>query len=183
MHQIRPVAPPAQPVTLRSDLGQVWRYPSLAAFIEAVGLSWISAYVGANHVYTRGLPNGELYTRTYPYILRGAFGEILTIEDCRRLAQPARTPWWTWARPAYLTWNGVGPVPYVHRGRKGHYFRRVATHGEHRAAAAVLKVEGEPTIRAARNGHNLPSAWDDRPISARRDRSWKRFRRTRWKEA
>jgi hypothetical protein len=179
MHQILPVAPPAQPVTLRSDLGQVWRYASLRAVIDALGVDWLSAYVGAHHIHTRPLSDGEQHT--YPYILRGSFGEIITAEDCRRLADPDRVPWWARARPALLSWNGAGPVPYVHRRRHGHCFRRVATLGEHRAAAAVLRDEGEPVFRGARNGHNLPTAYDDRHISSHRIRNWKAFRRTRWK--
>lgn len=181
MHQVRPVAPPAQPVALLSEIGQVWRYASLRALIDALGLQWIGAYVGPNHVQTRVLAGAERLTTTFPYIIRGSFGEVLTFEDCRAVANLDVEPWWVRSRPALLSWNGFGPVPYVHRARGGHFFRRIATHGEHRACAAVLPEEGEPAFRGKRRGHNLPTAYDDRPISAYRNRSWKSFRRTRWK--
>jgi hypothetical protein len=181
MHTTKPVREPEHPVTLISDTGQSWKHASLRAFINALGLAWIRANVGANFRESR-LAAGELLTHTHPYILRSDFGDILTAEECHETLVSAKPLAWLYRwRPALLTWNGSGAVPYVHRRRHGRYHRRIGTTGEHRAAANVLSEEGEPKFRAARNRHNLPSAWDDCPISGRRDRSWKRFRTTRWK--
>jgi hypothetical protein len=153
----------------------------LRALIAALGLPWIHQYVGANFKMAHRLSAGETAVQTFPFILRSDFGEVLTALDCRSAPSGYSPSWFYRWRPAVRTWNGEGPVPYVHRQRGGHYHRHIATAAEHRCAANVLLDEGEPVFRAARNRHNLPSAYDDCPISGRRDRSWKRFRTTRWK--
>jgi len=180
MHTTTPVRPPEHPITLISDTGQHRKYPSPVALINALGLPWLLANVGS-HFREVCWEAGELISLCRPYILRTDFGEILTVQECREALHLAPLPWPYHWRPALRSWNGCGPVPYVHRRRYGRYHRRIATRGEHRAAANVLPEEGEPPFRGARNPRNLPSAWDDRPISGRADRSWKRFRTTRWK--
>jgi hypothetical protein len=64
------------------------------------------------------------------------------------------------------------------------YYRAPRTTAERRANEALAADECEYGIlpRAARTGHNLPSAWDDiRRSDLDNRRSWKRYRRTRWK--
>ena len=56
------------------------------------------------------------------------------------------------------------------------YFRHPKTTNERRAS---FEAADGVKIRAKRRGRNLPNDWDDKP--ARRQRSWKRHRRTRWK--
>jgi hypothetical protein len=69
------------------------------------------------------------------------------------------------------TWNGNGPVPYIHKRRGGrHHYRRMATQSDRRLNQ-VIRDEGEPAIRASRNAFNLPNAWDD--FKLYRERNWK----------
>lgn len=175
--------PRRAPVRLLSACGQVWTYPSLLAFVKAHGLDWIARSIGPHFRVSECLSGTyERIERHHPFVLRSAVDEILSLEDCRRAsweAEPRRPRWL--ARDEF--WNGVGPVPGTGKRPAGqHYFRRIRTFGSHRAAAGVDHQQGEPAFRAARHAY-LPTAWDDPAVSARRDRSWKRHRRTRWKES
>ena len=58
------------------------------------------------------------------------------------------------------------------------YFRNMKTTSERRRAVAD---EDEGHVRAKRNARSLPSAWDDVSVKARDDRSWKKFRKTKFK--
>lgn len=71
-----------------------------------------------------------------------------------------------------LNYCGYGPVPRVRkfRGGNGHY-RKMSTTPERRLNALVLDEEGEVACRAARQGHNLPSSWDD--FGRHKERIWK----------
>jgi hypothetical protein len=179
---------PKHPVVLICDNGQSWEYPSLHALIAALGLPWIQSYVGA-HFRTVACVDtwGNVMHHVCHYILRSDFGDTLTAVDCAAINRdPEENLSWRFRRPAFRTWNGEGPVPYTGRRGRGRYYRRMGTVAEHRAAAAAasqLREGDEPPFRAARNSRNLPSAWSDLHRSAQKDRSWKRFRTTRWKEA
>jgi hypothetical protein len=113
----------------------------------------------------------------YRYVLRDDAGCALTIGDFAHLRARRRH------RGRYgfalATWNGEGSVPGIGRLRGGHYFRRMHTMAERRAAQLMDECEVAP--RAARNASNLPNSWDDHHVRSREDRSWKRFRKTRWK--
>lgn len=65
-------------------------------------------------------------------------------------------------------------------------FRNPKTTQERRATqirGSVLKVDGyNIKVRARRNSRNLVDAWDDIFVSTYGHRSWKRHRRTRWKQ-
>ena len=178
--------PPARPVRLWASDGTVYEYASLTAFVEAHGLYWVQRSLGpgfrvcgcATPCRVKSLCPSP---KCYPFVLRDHAGEVISVETCeaewRRLQGPCR---WRYGR--YRFWNGKGPVPYTGKLGGGHYHRRVRTFPEHRACEAVLTSEGEPRFRAARNRHNLPSAWDDIRITARYDRSWKRHRKTQYKQ-
>lgn len=77
------------------------------------------------------------------------------------------------------------PVPRTGKRSGGRYYRRMKTTQEIKAALSLLAddvaVEHRIRARPSRNGRNLVQAWDDVPI-LRDDRSWKRFRKTQWKE-
>ena len=60
-------------------------------------------------------------------------------------------------------------------------YRRIRTTQERKLSLGVLKEEGEPVWRQARNYHNLPSRWDDIAHLDVCNRNWKRFRKTQWK--
>lgn len=76
------------------------------------------------------------------------------------------------------------PVPRTGKRGGGRYYRRMKTTQERREALGLLAdaeaAEYGVKARPARNGSNLPHAWDDFPIQ-RDDRSWKRFRKNQWK--
>lgn len=63
------------------------------------------------------------------------------------------------------------PVPGT--GRKWRY------HGERKPKTKQERSQEVPT-RAKRNSTNLPTSWDD--IYSENQRSWKKFRKTQWKE-
>lgn len=113
----------------------------------------------------------------YAYVLRDDAGRALDMGDFWHLRERRRRRYGF----ALATWNGEGPVPGIGRPRGGRYFRRLGTTPERRAAQLMDECEVAP--RAARNSRNLPNAWDDYHVRSREDRSWKRFRKTRWKDA
>jgi hypothetical protein len=49
-----------------------------------------------------------------------------------------------------------------------------------KSVAVLDSVEGVPP-RGKRTAVNLPDAWDDKRVAARDDRSWKRFRKLKWR--
>lgn len=71
-------------------------------------------------------------------------------------------------------------------GRKrkngGHYYRSPKTLAEARMNQCVDEDEEifRCKARAARNYHNIPNAWDD-IAAGKAQRSWKKFRKTQWK--
>lgn len=74
---------------------------------------------------------------------------------------------------------------YRYRGSKrydgnGGQFRNPRTQQERREAR-VLDGEGEVRIKLRRRRLGLPTRWDAIQFAARKDRSWKRFRKTRWR--
>lgn len=114
-----------------------------------------TAYYEANDPFGKLLSMANLLAR----------GRVLVEEEGRN-------------RPRYQLWRsrfvycGVGPVPGVRKWRGGRrYIRRMKTTAERRLNALVLREEGEVTIRAARNAHNLPDSRDDFVIQ--RENGWK----------
>ncbi len=49
-----------------------------------------------------------------------------------------------------------------------------------KSVAALDEAEGVK-VRRKRTAQNLPSAWDDKMISSIGDRTWKRFRKLKWR--
>lgn len=82
---------------------------------------------------------------------------------------------------SFSCWNGRGPVPFTGRRRQGgHCFRHIRT-AQARRQAQTLGDDLPP--RAARGLRSLPTAWDDVPVSSRRDTCWKGHRKTQWRSA
>ena len=176
---------PARPVRLACADGSVTLYPSLRTFVEAHGIHWVRFSIGPAFrvcgcaTHCRSLLACP-HLQTYPWVLRDHEGEVVCVEQCEAVWREIRQPA-PWRYGRYRFWNGQGPVPYTGKHGTGHWYRRIRTFGEHRAAVGVVREAGEPAFRAARTRHNLPSAWDDQRVVARKDRSWKRFRTTQWK--
>lgn len=180
-------APVPKPVRLYSADGNVYTYASLEAFVELYGIHWIRYSIGPAFRYCACAVKCESLVacenhRCCAFVLRDHGGEVVSLDQCEKLW---RTRVRTKTRSRYdrfRYWNGVGPVPHTGNSGRGYAYRRIRTRAEHRAAQAVVSSEGEPPFRAARNLNNLPNAWDDRHVASREDRSWKRYRLTRWKE-
>jgi len=180
-------------VTLFSRSGEVWTYKSLKLALKSLGYRWIAENVGPEFMVgrrSRGcrdeawmqayMPEVDL---EYQYIMRDDFGGIVvadTFEAEREKRKKKRLSRW---QMMYHTWNGEGPVPGVHRPRGGRYYRRPATYQERKQAGLVLAEEGEVAPRPSRKANNLTDAWDDYLIAARKDRSWKRHRKTQYRES
>lgn len=65
------------------------------------------------------------------------------------------------------------------RRHRGNVLRNIKTTAERRMAKSVVKEDGEPDFRGKRR--NIPNAWDDIVSDSYRIRSWKYYRKTRWK--
>lgn len=186
MHHIPPYE---TSITLFSRDGEVTVFRSLKAAYKELGRRWISENVGAHFRVFDGIDRrlderrgiwvyGPRYVE-HKFIMRDDFGDVVTLANFDAAIQRKRYRY----RWSYLLedWNGEGPVPGVHRWRKGHYWRRPQTMMERRQAGLVLKEEGEVPPRPSRRDNYLPNAWDDLPISSRYVKSWKRHRKTQWK--
>lgn len=187
MHVIAPHEPS---VTLFSSSGGVWPYKSKAHALRALGIAWIRTHVVADYRVFNGFSysspffRGEVYScakeplyRTGNFILRDSQGAKLTAADFEPML-PRRRSWYL----RYLSdYPGYGPVPRTGRTRGGHYFRHPHTANELRQSQ-VVEPGIEPRPRPSRYLRNLVDPWDDYPRSNRKDRNWKSFRKTQWKE-
>lgn len=112
------------------------------------------------------------------------------LSGCEQIEQAVLTQYHNWVknlreerrreRHAYRYPGFRGSKP-----RGGHWLRSPRTT---RSCKQALNIERgfeqqEPKCRAKQNHTNLPNAWDDRPVSCREDRSWKRFRAQQYKKA
>ncbi|HSD39040.1 MAG TPA: hypothetical protein VLC92_16120 [Rhodocyclaceae bacterium] len=158
-------------VTLFSSDGQVYVYASMKEALSELGFSFIRRSVSAQferYCWHYAKTSGE-YCRSLRrnlYVMRNDWGEPLMAEDFVHLVQ---------VRQVYRKlWFGG-------RTAGGHHFRRPKTQNERRMNDAVVE-EGEPVPRAARRGQSIPSDRHDYAIAARKDRGWKRHRRTQWRD-
>jgi hypothetical protein len=104
-------------------------------------------------------------------------GEYIGVSDGSELLSE-----WIVNHPPLRYLRLFGQQGVSHPGRKRRYgrtLRSMRTHSTLRAAGAVLKSDGEPDFRGRQR--TLPTAWDDYKIGSIEDRSWKKYRKTRWK--
>ncbi len=79
------------------------------------------------------------------------------------------------------------PIPYTGKARwwrRGHYYRRNAYRHFFRAATAAQQDDRQYAQVGVRIRGKIVvphNPWDDWPIMSRKNRNWKRFRKTRWK--
>lgn len=186
MHHIPPYE---TSVTLFSRDGDVTVFRSLKAAYKELGRHWIAKNVGAHFRQFEGVQRrfdekrnvwfGVPVYVEHDFIMRDDFGDVVTLSTFESLIQRKRY-YYRWSY-RLENWNGEGPVPGVHRWRKGRFWRRPRTMSELRQVSLVLKEEGEVPPRPSRSVNHLPNAWDDLPISSRHDKNWKRHRKTQWK--
>jgi hypothetical protein len=177
MHIIKAYEPS---VTLFAVDGEVRVFRSKADALRQLGYRWICEHVREDFVVfsyverklvARDVWSSHPFYHRAHYVMRDDAGAKVTASDFAELRAARRLPYWL------QRWNGVGPVPYVHRPTQGHYYRRPQTLNERKLAQAL---DGEPAPRAGR-ATVVPSDWDDRCVASRRERNWKKFRRTQWK--
>ena len=181
-------------VTLFADDGRNWSFDSLEHARRELGMRFIRERVGPHFVVARvsyvpvpsmGTPIGWSASYLVPswrherfaHVMRDDTGRVLVAADFAPARK--RSNWWLRRTSMYERWNGVGPVPGVHKLRSTRWLRRLAHIGAHKQAAQCLPEEGEVPVRAARNVRNLVDPWDD--IQRHRERNWKSQRNTQWK--
>ena len=86
-------------------------------------------------------------------------------------------PWDGDTRPRGMPVEGTGQRPRYSRA----YLRRPKTQHDRRLGFPLFE-DGEPEFRGARRPRDLPTLWDDLPRRSRKDRSWKNFRATQWRQ-
>jgi hypothetical protein len=86
-------------------------------------------------------------------------------------------PWDGDTRPRGMPVEGTGQRPRYSRA----YLRRPKTQHDRRLGFPLFE-DGEPEFRGARRPRDLPTLWDDMPRRSRKDRSWKNFRATQWRQ-
>lgn len=119
------------------------------------------------------------------FVLRNEYGEILTIADFYEQDERLKNKDNYHINYRLRDWNGVGPVPGTgYKKRYGRWLRSPRTTSAIRSSLSVVKEDGEPEFRGnrRRGWSTLPTRWDDVYKDSYRDRSWKSFRKTQWKE-
>lgn len=180
-------------VTLFSREGGVWRYPSIRALVNDLGLNWVGNNVAehfrvfshaewrtaAGGPYWGGRGAGEPYlVRVYKdsrFILRDDAGKVVAYRDCW---DAVREPW----RATMAKRSEVGPVPGTGKRRQRYHRRRGPQFINAVRVAETFAEEGEVTVRVARGVNLLQSKWDsDYWYGHHMERCWKKFRKTQWK--
>ena len=178
------IPPAINAITLFNSRGPVATYASLGEALNALSYAWISANVGRDFkVFSYRVEVAGWFERIYqqsPFILRDATGTAVTADQFMAFIQNQRGPRISWFKRRFPYWDGAGPVPGTGRSRHYRYYRHPQTLNERRQSCRV-REDNEPSIRAARNAHNLPTSWDDYPRRGTDNDNWKRYRKTRWK--
>jgi len=129
---------------------------------------------------------GDGFLKRYSdFVLRNEYGENLTIIEFAELAIKQRKEWddRRYIRRSLDTWNGEGPVPGTGKFRSyGSFWRHPKTFAALRTAAEFLD-ENEVPVRAKRTAGHIPTTRDDRVRSDYRIKSWKKYRKTQYKES
>jgi len=177
------VPPPAAPVIFVGVKRQI--YPSVAALAQALNKAGWRIWRLRLAIDERRLTFFDRFGEALDP------GELLRIVEI--LAEKRYVSRYGW-RPRY----GAGlkprfridPLPYTgHKPRRGKCYRKPSTQSERRQSGRVhadlaeLEMMGVGSVRKSGFGNRyLCSLWDDLPVSAWRNRNWKEFRKTRWRD-
>lgn len=192
MHIIKPYE---TTITLFCRDGRVSQYPSIKAAGKALGVGWISRNVGEHfraYTYT-----SALYTEERIVLANGESERLVVYEkhynECNYVMRDdAGRPVGAWAfnflyrskrkfPRSFDQCEKGAPVPGSGSTRAGrHYYRRIRCLNAVRAAT-TFEEEGEVPTRVSRGEALLPDRWEGREVANRRDRSWKKFRKTQWR--
>lgn len=181
---------------IRHD-GVRWVYDSLLecaqALRESFGYSWTNV-VGVKYRQANRDENGDWHwplTLKYEFICRDEAGGVITSDDLYAAWCEVR-PLSKWIRSRYARAEfserhfRTLPVPHTRCYRGGGYsFSRRPKTLQERAQAEAHDEELREygiRVRPRRNKANLPNSWDDVGRTDWDDRSWKRHRKTQWKE-
>ncbi len=144
---------------------------------EALGEAFTADTVKFHH-YGKDEYWPEVVCKGVRYVLTDSRGRVMQASDFADLFRPYQ-PWWVYR---YRFYNGQGPVPGTRKWKAGHHmFRHPRTAQERRMALVADPDDALALPRPRRTGLHLPSAWDDLYPKARRNRSWKQFRKTQYK--
>lgn len=164
--------------------GVVGVYPNYEAFIEDANYMFVETHVVTTfkdwpirwfHLWK--------FNETYPrFIVRDKFGSVFSsteiLHDIRNKNRNA-SKWTSHFARRYDFVHRETPVPYT-GGKRGHFrswYKTPKTTQEKRWSIAHREY-----VRGKRSKSYLPDSWDDRPRSdIRIQKSWKRFRKTQWK--
>lgn len=176
--------------------GSVRVFSSLGKAKKELGLRWIAENVGEHFraylhtAYFEGLMarstaakagsvKGERVYQERRYVMRNDAGEPVTRADFQTPYSSQYSRYWA---HRYAHWNGEGPVPGVHKHNAGrHYYRRPANIRARKLSLCLDPDDVAP--RAKQSLKNLPDTWDDYGVASRKDKSWKRYRKTQYREA
>lgn len=178
MHPTSPAEARPASVAVRLPCGTRATFPSIRKALLAVGHPPLCAASDGFRVQRGGFfgsPSGFME-------FRDVYGDLISahtiVEEACRI-EKERDYRRLFRRKSPFTYRS-GPVPSTGRRSGGSWFRSIGTTQERRDAAAC-KADGlSGLVRGSRNVRNLPNAWDDIPRSS--ERSWKRHRRTQWKQ-
>jgi hypothetical protein len=199
MHIIKEYQAPTT-VKLIQRGGVFWRFDSIYAAVKHLGLRWIYANVGEQfQVYSHTswhhcakvdrIGTARFDDPSYPvrhfknveFIMRGPAGAPLTYAQINAASWRPHTPG-RHSRGRYPLWNGSGAVPGTGRQRRNSQLRgRAARHANAIRATETFKDEGEVPARNRWVETLWQDPWGDDYATERRDRNWKRYRKTQWK--
>jgi hypothetical protein len=164
-------------VTLFGRDGSVRLFDTRSAALRELGASFIRYQAGPDFKTPR-VPNHrfdlEWCTSFYTFVLVDDSGKAMSIADFEYLIPPRKPSRWS---------RDFGEYGVSHPGSKpsnGHYHRRPKTTAEKRMYSLVLSEDLEPPVRPSRSPSNLVDTWDD--VYLHREKSWKRHRKTQYKE-
>jgi len=115
------------------------------------------------------------------FLLKNDYGECLTLGNFQEQIKKRKKSFLVHHRSWRLeNWNGVGPVPGIHKSKNYNYFRHPKTL-QALKACYVCKEDGEPPIRGRRRAKQIPTAYSDIGRSDIGNNNWKRYRKTQYK--
>lgn len=167
------IIPPYEPkVILTTWEGITRTYASRKVALNALGINYIRYRVHGR--VDAELRWSTLVTEHGRQLCAADFDDLLELDD-------------SWRNRIYFRrsaefWNGYGAVPGTGVSRGGYCHRRPKTMNERRQNAFWDAEAGEPRARGARRPSSLPHSWDDLSIGSYGHHSWKRHRKTQWKE-
>jgi len=161
-------------------------FETLAVFVSTAKIKVSESHISFGRLYNQEAPIFHRYGTVYnEWIVRDDRGKTVYSEDIEEYAPWKRKhfSYYENQKNKVRHFEALGlPIPHTGKGRGWGSFYRVPKH----LAAWREKYAFDADYRGekikTRNKEKLPpTAWDDIARASIYDRSWKRFRKTRWK--